>query len=129
MSGKNPSNTTAERVKFNRMVQGDNEATVSFIARLCDQAGYCEYKEWKDEHIRDRLLAGLQDKPQSEMLQFFPDLTLHQAKTVALKYDEADTQNNPIGERRAEAGIHGAGHGGQGTTRQRIEQVTNKLQL
>ena len=54
--------TVHERAIFNCMPEGSSEAAESFIRRLYEQAGNCNFGDAKDGYIRDRLLVGITDK-------------------------------------------------------------------
>jgi hypothetical protein len=54
-----------------------------YITTLYALAENCDYKNWKDEMIRDRLVVGIRDSVLSERMQMDPDLTLENAKKMA----------------------------------------------
>ena len=75
-------NVIFERARFNRRNQLDGESAETFIMALYALAEHCEYKDTKEEMIRDRLVVGIRDGSFSERLQMEPDLTLEKAKKI-----------------------------------------------
>ena len=61
-------NVIFERAKFNPRVQEQNETVDSFITDLYKLSQHCEFKNLKDELIRDRIIVGLRDRKLSEKL-------------------------------------------------------------
>ena len=101
-------NIIFERARLNRRSQLDGESAEQYITTLYDLAENCDYKNWKDEMIRDRLVVGIRDSVLSERMQMDPDLTLENAKKMVrqkeavkeqqqdLKCDVGGTQENNI---------------------------------
>ena len=79
-------NTIVERAKFNRMRQGVDSMDL-FINRLYRQAKYCDYKDLREELIRDQLVVGVRDDDLLEKLQAISDFTLDQASTALRRYE------------------------------------------
>ena len=52
----------------------------------------CEYKETKEEMIRDRLVVGIRDASLSERMQMESDLTLDQAKKLVRQREAVHEQ-------------------------------------
>ena len=99
-------NVIFERACFNRRSQRDGETAEQFIAALYGLAESCEFGDFRDELMRDRLVVGIRDGALSERLQLDPSLTLEKAKT-AVRQKEAvreqqqtlkngSARNNPI---------------------------------
>ena len=61
-------NVIFERAKFNSRVQEQIETVDSFITDLYKLSQHCEFKNLKDELIRDRIIVGLRDRKLSEKL-------------------------------------------------------------
>ena len=68
------------RARFNRRNQQSGETAKQYIMALYDLAQYCDYKDMKEEMIRDRLVVGIRDSALSEKLQLNSELTLEIAK-------------------------------------------------
>lgn len=63
-------NAIYERMKFNRIVQGDLPIhQLTYIINLQTQANVCEYGDMKDELVRDRIVVGVKDKRLREYLR------------------------------------------------------------
>ena len=76
-------NTIFERARFNRRNQQADESAEQYITVLYSLADNCDYGEFKDQIIRDRLVVGIRDNSLSERLQMDAELTLEKAmKTI-----------------------------------------------
>ena len=75
-------NVIIERAIFNRHCQGQKEIVEQFITSLYSLAENCEYRELKDQMIRNHIVVGIRDQSQSACLQMDPELTLEKAKTL-----------------------------------------------
>ena len=69
-------NIIFERARFNRRNQLEGEAAETYIMELYTLAESCEFKDTKEEMIRDRLVVGVRDSSLSKRMQMEPDLTL-----------------------------------------------------
>ena len=77
-------NTIHERTKFYQRTQKEGESVECFVRSLHELAEHCDFGEKEDEHIRDRLIAGMLDKELSHDLQMEQeDLTLTRAVDTA----------------------------------------------
>ena len=72
-----------ERARFNRRVQ-KGEMAEQYIAALYNLANNCNFRDFKEEMISDRLVAGIRDGALSQRLQTDENLMLEKAK---LRYD------------------------------------------
>lgn len=54
-------NVIFEHSKFDLCSQQEGESAEEYITVLCSLAEDCEYKEWKEEIIRDKLVVGICD--------------------------------------------------------------------
>ena len=77
-----------ERTRFNRRVQQSGETAEDFIVAVHSMADKCNFGTMKNELIRDRLVAGIQDSDLSERLQLNAGLTLSDA-IKAIRQHEA----------------------------------------
>ena len=87
-------NVIFEQARFNRRNQMEGESVEQYITALytCSFAENCEYGEWKDQMIRDRLVVGIRDTSLSERLQMDPDLTLENAKKTVRQKEAVKEQ-------------------------------------
>ena len=87
-------NVIFERAIFNRRCQGQNETAEQFITSLYSLGENCEYRELKDQMIRDRIVVGIRDQSQSARLQMDPELTLEKAKTLVRQREAVQKQQS-----------------------------------
>ena len=59
-------NVIFEQARFNRCNQLEGETTETYIMELYTLAESCEYRETKEEMIRNRLVVGIRDTSLSE---------------------------------------------------------------
>jgi len=86
-------NVIFERARFNRRNQLPDESVEEYITVLYQLVDSCDYGNFRDEMLRDRLVVGIRDMVLSERLQMDPDLTL--AKTTKMvRQKEAVHQHN-----------------------------------
>ena len=88
-------NVIFERARFNVRSQLEGESIDSFVTALHGLAEHCNFRDLKDELIRDRLVVGLRDAALSEKLQMNPDLTLEKAVVLA-RQKEAVRKQQPL---------------------------------
>ncbi|KAF4528945.1 hypothetical protein B566_EDAN017150 [Ephemera danica] len=69
-------NVIFKRTMFVNRNQGEHEPAESFIRSVYELADECNYDKMKDELIRDRLIAGMQDQQLSSELQLDDSITL-----------------------------------------------------
>ena len=85
-------NVIFERAKFNMKSQLEGESVDSFVSALHGLAEHCNFRDLKEELIRDRMVVGLRDATLSEKLQMDPDLTLEKAVTSARQRESVRKQ-------------------------------------
>ena len=73
----------------------EGESIDSFVAALHGLAEHCNFRDLKEELIRDRLVVGLRDAALLERLQMDPGLTLEKAVTSA-RQKEAVRKQQPL---------------------------------
>ena len=73
-------NVIFERANFNRRNQLPGESAEKYITVLYQLVETCEYGEFQQQMLRDRLVVGMKDTAFSERLQMNPDLTLDKVK-------------------------------------------------
>ena len=86
------------RAQFNRRVQGSHETCLEFTTALRALAAKCEYRQdFKDELIRDRLVAGCRNDRLRERFLLEPDtLTLEQALTIGEAFERATSESSSV---------------------------------
>ena len=76
-------NVIYERAVFNRRIQEKGESVDDFITALHKQADRCNYRDLKEELIRDRIVVGIANIKLSEKMQLDGGLTLETATDMA----------------------------------------------
>ena len=89
-------NVIFERAPFNRRNQLDGESAEQYITELYKLAESCDYREMKEELIRDRLVVGIKDRTLSEQLQLESDLTLEKAKKKIRQREAVQAQTREL---------------------------------
>lgn len=87
-------NTMHERSKFYLRYQEEGETIEHFVRALYELAEYADFRDQRDENIRDRLVLGIRDKDLTRKLQLETDLTLKRAIDIARHYELVTTQVN-----------------------------------
>ena len=86
-------NVIFERAKFNLRSQQAGENVEAYVRVLYDLIEQCDYKDYKEEFLRDRLVIGLFDKDTSQLLQMELDLTLKKAIDTCRHRELVKSQN------------------------------------
>jgi len=81
-------NVIYERVQFHKRTQQEGESVNDFVTDLHTISQRCNYKDLREEFVRDQLVVGILDKQLSERLQLDPDLTLEKALNQARQFEE-----------------------------------------
>lgn len=90
------SNIISERYKFNMKTQESSESVSDFILELKIKSQTCEFKDFLDEALRDRFVAGISsDKIKSRLLSE-KDLTWDKACEIALSLEMAESNKNQM---------------------------------
>ena len=107
-------NLIFERARFNQRNQSEGKSIEQYITALYHLVETCEYGDWTDEMLRDRLVVGIRDAAMSQKLQMDPGLTLEKAMKTArqsaavkeqqgqLKQIKEGSKGNPIHDRRGQ---------------------------
>ena len=82
----------AERFHFHRRNQQSGESIAEYLAQLRRLALHCEFGDYLDQALRDRLVCGMQSESIQRRLLTEADLTLTRAVTLAQGM-EAATKN------------------------------------
>ncbi len=75
-------NTTMQRYKFNKRVQGDAESVDQYITELRLLAKNCSFGKLQEELIRDRIICGVKSERLQARLLREGDLTLEKAISI-----------------------------------------------
>lgn len=86
----------AERYKFYRRNQEPGESISQFIAAIRKLAAQCEFGQFLDEALRDKLVCGLKSESCQRRLLTEPNLTLPRAIEIAIGMEAADTGSKVI---------------------------------
>lgn len=89
-------NIIFERANFFNRVQKEDEPVEVFINNLYSLVDSCEFKELKEEMIRDRIVVGVRDSKLSEGLQRDPNLTLESAIIRVKQYESIKSQQPTV---------------------------------
>jgi hypothetical protein len=80
-------NVIHERAQFHMRNQQQGESVEEYVRTLYDLADNCDFKNDRDETIRDRLVLGLLDKEVSQKLQLETELTVKTAIETARHHE------------------------------------------
>ena len=80
----------AERFHFHRRFQAADESVAQFMAQLRRLAEHCDFKEYWDQALRDRLVCGLRNESVQRRLLAESDLTLSRALELAQGMEAAE---------------------------------------
>jgi len=89
-------NTIFERARFNRRVQEEGESVDAFITDLYTLAEHCNYKDLRDDLIRDRIVVGIRDSQLSEQMQMDSKLTLASAIALVRQKEAVKSQQKEL---------------------------------
>ena len=85
-----------ERARFNSRVQKDGESIETFLTDLYALIENCEYENFKEPLLRDRIVVGIRDKKLSEQLQLDDKLTLQTALAKVRSKEMITKQSNSL---------------------------------
>ena len=86
------SNVVHERAMFERAAQQPTESVDEFLRRLHRIADKCDFKDARDDRIRDRFMANLLDTKLTLELQLLENADLTKATTHARNYEQVRQQ-------------------------------------
>ena len=89
-------NVIFERSKFNMRKQEEGESVDTFITALHTLAEHCNYRQLKDDLIRDRIVVGLRDAKVAEKLQMDAELTFEKAVNQARQSEAVKKQQSVV---------------------------------
>ena len=108
----------AERFKFFKRVQQEQETLANYLAELRKLAKHCNFGNYLDTALRDQLVCGLRDRKTQRELLCTPNLTLAMASEKARATETAirETQQlNPSPAAAHNLAQHRRGGGGNVT--------------
>ena len=79
-----PAIIIAERFKFHKRTQSQNESVAQFVADLKRLTSTCDFKNNLDDSLRDRFVCGLQSTATQKKLLGIKDLTFQKAVETAI---------------------------------------------
>ena len=86
----------AERFKFHRRNQREGKSIAQYIAELRKLSKHCDFREFLDQALRDRLVCGLTSEATQKQLLAEMDLTLAKAQEIAVGMEAAAKQTNKL---------------------------------
>ena len=88
--------TIAERFKFHRRNQREGESIAQYIAKLRKLSEHCDFREYLDQALRNRLVCGLRSEATQKRLLAEKDLTLATAQEIAVGMEAAAKQASEL---------------------------------
>lgn len=88
----------AEQFHFHRRQQGANETIAEYVAELRRLASTCEFKDYLDQALRDRLVCGSRHEATQKRLLTEPKLTLTKAIEIVQSLEAAEQKSQQIKE-------------------------------
>ncbi|KAF7234257.1 hypothetical protein EG68_12130 [Paragonimus skrjabini miyazakii] len=88
-----------ERATFNSLVRSTSTGICEFILQLQKQAAQCNFGDKPEEHLRDQLIAGVNDTDLQRRLLVKQDVTFQEARDVCQRKDDVNavtTESNVI---------------------------------
>jgi len=82
----------AERFHFHRRNQASGESISEYVAELRRLATHCEFGDYLEQALRDRLFCGIRHKNTQKRLLSEANLTLTKATEIARSVEAAETQ-------------------------------------
>ena len=100
----------AERFKFHRRNQGENESISQYVAELRKLSEKCDFGDYLEQALRDRLVCGLVSEKIQQRLLSEADLSLKKAFEIAQGMETAQKETH---EMRVSASVSQGGEIGQ----------------
>ena len=89
-------NVIFERARFNKRNQLEGESIEQYITVLYGLVEKCEFRDFKEELLRDRIVVGIRDKALSDRMQMDPDLTLEKVKKATRQREAISEQGQQL---------------------------------
>lgn len=84
------------RYKFYNKYQGHAESAENFVLAVKLLAESCNFKEFKDEAVRDRLIIGLRDKKLQRKILMEDEITVDAVEKLIITHEEAGERTKEI---------------------------------
>ncbi|XP_062698553.1 uncharacterized protein K02A2.6-like isoform X1 [Aedes albopictus] len=84
------------RYKFYNKYQGHTESAENFVVAVKLLAESCNFKEFKDEAVRDRLIIGLRDKKLQRKILMEDEITVDAVEKLIITHEEAGERTKEI---------------------------------
>ncbi|CAN7989906.1 unnamed protein product [Ixodes pacificus] len=94
---------TVERFRVNKRDQLQGETVPAYLDARRHLACHCEFEDWLDRLLCDRLVCGLRDETLQRRLLAEPELTLTKAVQMARAAEEAAIKTEELRRTRSEA--------------------------
>ena len=88
----------AERFHFHKRDQAPGESIGEYLAELRRLATHCNFGDFLDQALRDRLVCGIRHQGTQKRLLSEPDLTLTKATEIARSVEAAETQSSQLND-------------------------------
>ena len=89
-------NVIFERARFNKRNQLEGESIEQYITILYGHVEKCEFRDFKEELLRNRIVVGIRDKALSDRMQMDPDLTLEKVKKTMRQREAISEQGQQL---------------------------------
>ena len=86
----------AERFKFHRRNQGENESVAQYLAELRKLSENCQFGEYLEQALRDRLVCGLVSEKIQQRLLSEAELSLKKAFEIAQSMETAHRETREM---------------------------------
>ncbi|XP_058446691.1 uncharacterized protein LOC131427482 [Malaya genurostris] len=86
-----------QRFKFNNRIQNPDESVEDFVLSIKLQAEFCNFGNFKESAIRERIVAGLRDKVLQQRLLNEENLTLDSAEKLIATWEMAGANARTLG--------------------------------
>ena len=96
----------AERYKFHQRVQKEGESVAQYLASLRKLAEKCEFGEFRDQALRDKLVCGMQNETIQRRLLTEKKLTAARAYEIARGMEAAHQQSMQLQTAQQEQKAH-----------------------
>lgn len=84
------------RYKFYNKYQGQAESAENFVLAVKLLAESCNFREFKDEAVRDRLILGLRDKKLQRKILMEDEITVDAVEKLIITHEEAGERTKEI---------------------------------
>lgn len=88
-----------QRAQFNSRIRQNGETLEDFVLALKLQAEFCGFGDFKNMAIRDRIVAGVNDKALQQRLLNEENLTLESAEKIITTWQIAESNAKALGNR------------------------------